>query len=249
MPVIFFNVRFWLLIPLLFGLLFHQEAAAQKFRDNAVFLRNGTIIRGRIIENDSINGLRISNNCGIWYFAPAEVDSIGTLLAEKTFSGKDKGYINISRIGLLFGYENHPVPSVSMVHGFKFNPGAMAGLGVGYEYFDWSVLPVFAEGRYFINKQGFSPFVFGQAGYSITLDRKPENYWGNSTERSFGGPMVSAGAGIRAGISGNSAFVFSIAYRFQKLTYSANNSWESDVQRNVIKHYNRVAFNIGFLFE
>lgn len=240
---------FRLILSLATGLLLHTEAAAQEFRGDAVYLSNGSVVSGRIIENDSINGLRIINECGIWFYTPNEFDSIGRQDWGRSFSAKERGYMNISTLALLFGYETLPVPSVSMVHAYKFNKRTVAGLGAAYEYFDWGVLPVFGDARYFFYDQGFSPFVFAQAGYAFTLEREPINYWGGSRKRSFGGPMLGGGAGIRAGITRNTAFVMSISYRFQRLSYESENMWEPGYKRKTIQHYNRIAFTLGFLFE
>jgi hypothetical protein len=245
----FIRFLFWLILVLAIGLLPQQKVAAQKLRGDAVYLKSGSVVTGRIMENDSINGLKIANDCGIWFYKLQEIDSIGPQTTGRFYRAKHKGYVNYSNVGLLFGYENFPIPSLNMIHGYKFRPDLSGGLGIGYEYFDWGVMPVFADVRYFFHGQGFSPFLFGQAGYSITLERNTSNNWGGSTKRSFGGPMLSAGAGIRAGISKNSAFIFSIAYRFQRLSHETINQWDLGTSRIIHTHYNRIAISIGFLFE
>jgi hypothetical protein len=240
---------FWLLLVFTFGLLPQNEAAAQKFRGDALYLKNGSVVNGRIIQNDSLDGIRIANDCGIWLYALNEIDSIGPQTTGRYYKTKSKGYVNYSSAGLLFGYENYPIPSLMMVHGNKFSNDFSAGIGLGYEYFDWAVLPVFADLRYFFYEQGFSPFVIAQAGYAVTLERKPESFWGGTKKRSFGGPMLSAGAGIRAGISRQTAFTLSITYRFQKLSHETSSQWEPGTFRKVHTHYNRIAVSVGFLFE
>jgi hypothetical protein len=245
----FTRFLFWLILILAIGLLPQQKAAAQKLRGDAVYLKNGSVVTGRIMENDSINGLKIANDCGIWLYTFQEVDSIGPQTTGRFYRAKQKGYVNYSNVGLLFGYENFPIPSLNMIHGYKFRPDLSGGIGMGYEYFDWGVLPVFADVRYYFYGQGFSPYLLGQAGYSITLERNTSNDWGSSAKRSFGGPMLSAGAGIRAGISKYAAFTFSLTYRFQKLTHESSNQWDPGTSRIIHTHYNRIAFSIGFLFE
>lgn len=245
----FLRFNFWLILVMVIGLLPFSRVAAQKLRGDAVYLKNGSIVAGRIIQNDSIRGIKISNDCGVWVFEPHEFDSTGRYFGDRFFSSKNKGYVNISTFGLLFGYENFPIPSLTMIHGMKVKPGLSGGVGIGYEYFDWGVVPVFADARYYFYDSGFSPYLLAQAGYAITLERNPNNNWGNQVKRTFGGPLLSAGAGIRAGISKNSAFTFSIAYRFQKLTYNTTSEWEPGTTRIVEKHYNRIAVTVGFLFE
>jgi hypothetical protein len=239
---------FWLILVLTFGLL-PPKAAAQKLRGNAVYLKNGSVVTGRIIQNDSIEGLKIANDCGIWFFEPNEFDSIGHFAGGNRFTAKNTGYVNLSYGGLLFGFETTPSPSVNMVHAWKFGQNFSAGAGLGYEYFDWDVVPVFSDFRYSFYSERFSPFVFGQAGYSFTLDRDQQTWWGTETKRAAGGPMLSFGAGFRAGVASKSAFIFSFAWRFQKLSYESTDIWNPGTKREIVNHYNRIAITVGFLFE
>jgi len=239
---------FWLILVLTFGLL-PQEAAAQKLRGNAVYLKNGNVVAGRIVQNDSIAGLKIANDCGIWFFEPNEFDSIGHFAGGNRFTAKKNGYTNLSYAGFLFGYETTPSPSANMVHAWKFGKKVSVGAGLGYEYFDWAVLPVFSDVRYYFYPERFSSFIFGQAGYSFTLDRDEQFWWGTETKRAPGGPMLSLGAGIRAGVAPKSAFIFSFAWRFQKLSSESTDMWNPGTTREIVNHYNRIAITVGFLFE
>ena len=121
---------FWLIISFATGLLPVNKAAAQNIRANAVFLKNGSVITGRIIQNDSIAGLKIKNTCGVWFYKPIEYDSIGHFPGGKYFIAKNKGYFNISGLGLLFGAESSPIPSIQMIQGYKFHPRLTTGLGL-----------------------------------------------------------------------------------------------------------------------
>lgn len=245
-----FKLRFlfWLIISFASGLLPLNKAAAQNFRGNAVFLKNGSVITGRIIQNDSTDGVKIANSCGVWFFKPGEIDSLGSHRGEKVFVSEKNVYFNHSGLGLLFGIDQSPLPSFQMVNGYKFHPKLFTGLGVGYEYYDWSVLPVFADFRYYFFDQGFSPGFMVQAGYSFKLENLPGNYW-ESNKTTFGGFLWSAGAGIRAGITKNSALTIMVAYRFQKLSYESSNFWDPGSKIKTYMHYNRVAVSVGFLFE
>lgn len=245
-----FKLRFlfWLIISCASGLLPVNKAAAQKFRSNAVYLKNGSVITGRIIQNDGIAGVKIANKCGVWAFTTAEIDSIGWHRNESMFFTKQKGYFNHSAMGLLFGIDQSPLPSITMTNGYKFHSKLFTGLGVGYEYYDWSVLPVFADIRYYITDHGFTPGFMVQAGFAFKLENLPVNMW-ESNKKTFGGFLWSAGAGIKAGIARNTALTFNVSYRFQKLSYEWVNPWDPGSQSRSFTNYNRVTVNIGFLFE
>jgi len=244
---------FYMWLLLLFGVIPAQEISAQKLKGDAVYLKNGSVVTGRIISNDSLAGVKISNDCGIWLYHFNEIDSLGSKPGGKYFVSKPKGYFNISSVGLLFGQGesgNEVAPSFTTINGYKFLPGLTGGIGVGYEYFDWGVMPLFADARYFFVKEGFSPFIFAQGGYSITLDQNvSDGNWGNQITKTYGGPLFSAGAGIRAGVAGHSALLMSISYRSQKLSYDSQNFWDWGTTRRYYTNYNRIALTVAFLFE
>lgn len=240
------------MIVLAVGLLL-QDVAAQKLKGDAVYLKNGSVVTGRIVHNDSAEGVKIANECGIWRYDHHEIDSMGVYSGGKYFTARPIGYFNISSAGLLFGQgenDNDVISSFTMVNGYKFLPELTTGIGVGYEYYDWGVLPMFADVRYFFDNEGFSPFLIAQGGYSFTLEQNlGNNYWGNQVTKTYGGLMFSAGAGIRAGIARHSALLISLSYRFQKLSYDSENYWESGTERRTYTNYNRIALAVGFLFE
>lgn len=239
---------FGFIIIFIIGLLSVKMAAAQKLYGDAVYLKNGSVITGSITQNDSIKGLKIANECGIWFFQHSEYDSIGFFPGGKYYIAKNKGYFNLSSAGFLFGIDATPVPSVTMINGIKLSSKFSSGIGIGYEYFDWSVLPVFADARYYFSNEGFAPLLIAQFGYSISLENLPSNYWYKSVNKTYGGIMWSLGGGIRAGITQKTAFIAGIHYRFQKLSYESDN-WIPGEKSLIHSNYNRVTVSIGFLFE
>jgi len=250
--MMFIRFYFWLILVLAIGLLPFEKVAAQKLRQSAVYLSNGSVVKGRIIQNDSIKGLRVSNDCGIWFYKPDEIDSIGMLHSASYFTAKDKGYYNITSFSLLLGkgaYDNTPIPSAITINGYKFLPLLATGIGVGYEYYNWGVMPLFADARLFIYDQGLSPFIFAQAGYAISFTNTSYQDWYTTIVETFGGPMLSTGGGFRVGISGNTAFSLSVAYRYQKLSHDTSSYWEPETVNRVFTNYNRIALTVGFLFE
>jgi len=230
-----------------------QQVAAQKLKGDAVYLKNGSVVTGRILMNDGLTGVKIENKCGIWFYQLSEVDSVGSKPGGKYYIAKPAGYYNISSAGLLFGQgESGPdvATSLTTVNGYKFRPDMTGGIGVGYEHYDWGVLPLFADVRYYFNNEGFSPYLFAQGGYSFTLDQNFESdYYSDQITKTYGGGMFGGGAGIRAGIARHSALLISLSYRFQKLSYDYQNYWDYGTERRNETHYNRIALTIGFLFE
>ena len=166
---------------------------------------------------------------------------------------KKKGYFNTTQIGMLMG--NTPItertiintqtpwgivlftsydtrtemqisPSFTMTNGYMFNEHWAAGLGVGFEIFEWNLFPVFADIRYTLRDGKVSPFFTVKAGYSFGGFKKlhydnlylhDEPYYVNNVDfRNYGGLMVHPEIGMKVPISENADLLFTIAYRYQK---------------------------------
>lgn len=232
-----------------------QAATAQKRTPNAVFLKDGSVVKGKISEPAGTQGLKIENECGVWLFRPGEFDSIGYQRFKKisiTHQIKNKGYYNLSYFGANFGSEEPPIPVITTINGYHHNPKFFTGVGLGYEYYDFGVMPLFADIRYFVLDERVSPFMSFQTGYGFAVENIKTNNWGWSSgyiNETFGGFLLGASAGINFRLTDHSAFNFSLGYRYQKLSYTEQNFDSTNpYHRRVYTIYNRISFTLGFLF-
>ncbi len=243
--------KFLFLLAIL--LLFSYHTEAQRHSNDFVRLKDGNIYYGSLVQIDSLHGVRIKNDCGSFLF---RLDEIAEM---KTNSGsplveKEKGYFNYTAAGLLFGSGENgylPLPSLTMVNGYQFNSHWMSGLGFGFEYYTYPVLPLYAEVYYIIRPSKVSPYVSLKAGYTFTLDRINNNAY-LSEARNYGGVAINPAMGVKVSLNEYSSFLCSIGYQYQKLSnevgYYPYYNWETGYHSTLYNHYNRISFKIGFIF-
>lgn len=253
-------------------------STAQSVETVAIFLKGGDVRFGRIVEAGENNTIRLINDCGIYNISRTEIDSIKDAQMVKAreegasftngaihsqiadnpkskITKREKGFYNLSSVALLFGQGQNgflPIPSLSTVNGWQFNKHLYTGLGVGYEYYEWSVLPVFADVKYMLDMEGLAPFGSIKMGYAFPLTKPYENYNGYGINEYNGGFQINPEIGFSIPLSSRSSFVFSLGYHFQQLSYKEDNYywWGADTRYETIVHtdYNRITFRAGFMF-
>jgi hypothetical protein len=227
---------------LLLALACFVPASSQKTCD-AVYVNNGSIIRGRITgQNDTL--VRIMTCCGSEFaFRRSEILRISV---EKCVTAKAaisrKGYMNFTSMGVLIGSTENDKSaplSVLMDHNYRFNKTIALGGVIGFEQLNESVLPLGANLKLFI-PAGKTDIYFGTtAGHSFSLG-KPEDI---SIKKAKGGFMFSTEIGIIIPVSTGSAISFAIGYRYNELHYDLNNWYMGDYKQN--NTYNRLMLRIG----
>lgn len=150
-----------------------------------VYLKNGSIVRGVIIEQIPNKSLKIQTADGsIFAYQMDEVDKITKEAAISRFyrngggrfnfddGGRSAGYRGFVDLGYTVGtgvYGEDRI-EVSTSHGYQFNPYIYLGLGAGVHYYFGSEIfeiPIFAHVRSEFLKNSISPFVDFKIGYSV----------------------------------------------------------------------------------
>jgi hypothetical protein len=227
---------------ILLVLAYFLPARSQKTCD-AVYVNNGSIIRGRITEqNDTL--VRILTCCGSEFaFRKSEILRI---TVEKCVAVKAritrKGYMNFTSMGVLIGSTENDKSapfSVLMDHNYRFNKNIALGGVIGFEQLNESVMPLGANIKLFI-PAGSTDFYFGStAGYSFSLG-KPADI---AIKKANGGFMFSTEIGIIIPVSAGSAISIAIGYRYNVLHYDLNNWYMGDYKQN--NTYNRLMLRFG----
>ena len=249
------------LIFLFFLLIFIcDDANAQKEKIDVIYLKNGSVIRGEIVEIMSDGRIKVESLCdNIWVFATDEIERMVKEEYEyKSKTSKDaslpinynvKGlYSNISA-SLLQGREEEGVaiPYVGFLFltGYQWENGLSIGGGLGLEIFDQSYMPFVVDVRYLMNKKKrIAHFIFLQGGYSYSLDQSDEYY--EEYEPSWG-YLVNPGLGVRINLNSRNALNISVGFRYQvnELLYEDFNN--TQVTRT--KQYSRVIFTFSYCFK
>jgi hypothetical protein len=229
---------------------------SQRQKDITVFLKSGDVVYGKIVSEDSIKGILIENDCGINLIKAQDIDSIWSRKSRIPSLQKTKGFFNLSSLALLFGEGRDgyvPVPSLTMVNGYQFNQHIFAGIGVGYEHYDFGVMPVFLEAKYLFRSDILTPFVSVKVGGSVPLQSHMEDNWGRSGNKTYGGALFAPEVGIMLPLGNADAFILSVGYHYQQLSYDSPTyywhlSESTEVKRRVFTNYNRISIRVSFLF-
>jgi hypothetical protein len=227
---------------ILLALSFFRPAISQKTCD-AVYVNNGSIIRGKITEqNDTV--VKIMTCCGsLFAFRKNEILRITT---EKCITTKAmisrKGYMNFTSMGALIGStENQKSApfSVLMEHSYRFNKTIALGGFIGFEQLNESVMPLGANMKLFLPAGNSDIYLGTSAGYSVSLG-KPADI---AMKKATGGFMFSTEIGVIIPVSAGSAISIAIGYRYNELHYELNDWYLGDYKQN--NTYNRLMIRFG----
>ena len=172
----------------LFMLLMFVGSIATSVAQNVqevVYLKNGSIVRGIVIEQVPGVSLKIQTSDGsVFAYPMSEVDKItketaksrnSNSLAFNGHSDNGAGYKGFIDLGYTFGVGDLGIDrlELSTSHGYQFNPYLYAGAGIAVNYYlDAEVvgLPIFAHLRANILDNNISPYIDFRIGYSPLKD-------------------------------------------------------------------------------
>lgn len=161
-------------------------AFAQNMQET-VYLKNGSIIRGIIIEQIPAQSLKIQTKDGnIFVFAMSDVEKITKenvsdrhfrsnrrMSGYSRWSGPEMGYrgfVDLNWIGGVGSTSGVDCIGLLTSHGCQINPYLYTGLGIGFNYFYNGTavnMPIFANVRTDLLQNSISPFVDVKVGYSV----------------------------------------------------------------------------------
>ncbi|MEN8227225.1 MAG: hypothetical protein ABFS38_03650 [Bacteroidota bacterium] len=221
-----------------------------------VYLKNGSVIRGNILEIELADHVKIQDLCGnIWYHKISDVEKITAEPYQADFNvkkeslGFDTGFVNMTSIGFLAGSSNNMqvAPfSLLMVNGWRNSLGLFAGVGMGIEFLSSNYLPVFLDLRYDLLGQDVVPYVMAKGGYSMPLSSDRSEY---EIETSYsGGPLVGIGVGLKIKSRTHFAWDIGLMYRYQQTSYMERYGW-NEQEYNYTDIYNRIEIRLGFYID
>jgi hypothetical protein len=242
-------------------LLFTTHVFSQtNFNTEVVYLKNGGVIRGIIIEQIPNEKLKIQTKDGnVFVFLYSEIEKItkevDPSLSESykkskpnptTIDGyKSSGYFNATEIVFGFGvgdvkpvkgngYSNYQNENSTIgfrtSHGYQFNPHFALGMGIGLEIGDRSALPIFFDLRFPFSHRKVNP-TFNLALGLIGV----ESYF------------VNPSFGLKIFLNTRTAMNFNVGVNSQFLQTSPYNGYYS-YNSNYLYLYNNLYFALGFSF-
>lgn len=254
--------------------LFVTSLIAQSETEDVIYLKNGSIIRGKITEQKFGESLKIELLGGsIFVFNEGEIDSIKKENVRKAklerirkdYYRKDRGYRNITQLGLIYGvnlkndddpyayYDNNNKDdlglSIHTINGYQLWPYLYVGAGVGIERFisyKQTFSPFYVRVSSEFLKRKVTPYVFVDGGYAVMWKQRNNDY---QSFENKGGAYASAGGGIRIYTRSRTSVLLSAAYRMNmsetKWWYTM---WSDGSYYTIKRTYHRMVVGIGVTF-
>jgi len=250
-------------------------AFSQSNIEDVVYLKSGSIIRGKIVEqkNETVKVELLGGS--LFVFKQNEIDSITreNILKKKlkeinrNYFRRDRGYRNQTEFGIIYGTDlkrdnNDPYYyyygstntddfglSLHTVNGYQIWPYLYVGAGVGIDRMvslKQTFSPFYVRLSSEFIKKKVTPYVFGDAGYSVMWKKKSDDYYSYENK---GGYYVSCGGGLRIYTRSRASVVLSLAY---KRNYSETKwwytQWNEGTYYEIKRTYQRLVMNIGVTF-
>jgi len=200
--------------------------------EDVVYLKNGSIIHGMIIEQ--IPGASVKIECSdrnVYVFKTEDIEKItrepvtdSPFIMKKIQidSVKQRGFtiipeINFSKINFS-GDDFYYLWGIDLTAGYLINPHISVGVGTGLEYNTYALyFPLFAALRYNILKKSVTPFFTAEGGYARVIKGGFPDY--------TGGLRIKGGVGMKFFVSRQIAMNFSTGFKYQEFSYKYDYAW------------------------
>ena len=162
---------------------------------DVVYLKNGSIIRGVIVEQIRNESFKIETaDSNIFVFQMDEVEK----LTKELYQDKDSsslnsvglypGYKGVVELGYQIGLTEYGIDRLKLdfINGYQINPFFSLGIGTGVRYYfdaKAALIPVFADFRANLINRNVSPYFSIGVGYSFdaTIKFEPVGFLLNPT--------------------------------------------------------------------
>lgn len=235
---------FAMLVFIQYGLL------AQNNRQDVVYLKNGGVTRGTIIELIPEKQIKIETVDGnVFVYQMSEIEKYAK---EPTFTSKQKveedntgmkrGYYGVFEYGTGFTFGDMAGPlrvKLNIINGYRINPWLSAGAGLGVRLYpgEEMLLPFFADLRVnFLNKRK-SPYFSMGIGYAFS-----------PFDVSYGGILLTPTIGVSVKLKNRKALNLGLSYEAQCLTYRYYDYYDSYSQTRHTDYSHTISFQFGVSF-
>lgn len=249
---------------MLLCMLLASSLFAQKKHPNedVVYLQNGSVLRGEILDSIPAGNIRVRILGGsVLVYPMAEVARIASepsnnfvrILAEKHVP-KSRGFYHLPQAALLFGENQWGDLNIGFTlqhtSGYRFNRFLGVGLGLGLEQYVngnsaapvWSI-PLYAEVRGHLLDRSFSPF------YSVALGYGQPIGSGNAGSSS-GGIYFNPAIGLRFPSTKLGHVTLDLGLKLQQLNRRDPQEWWGAPPFGAVERtlYKRWALRLGIAF-
>lgn len=239
------------IVIMLIFILFPLSAQKQK---DVLYLKNGSMIFGKLMEIQDNNYKIITSDGSIFIYPEVEVDRFITKSA--IFEGRRENGIGFSMEGgLLIGSQRSEFDapfSFNLILNYTSNTKNIMGLGSGVEFLGSTFTPLFFEYKRIFNDRGTTPFIFFRGGTLLHIGGDNESDDNSSPYPQYNYPINYKGGaslGFGTGVSWareESETYLSFGYRYAQTSYMELNY--NDQKVTYKNYYNRLEVKFGFKF-
>lgn len=199
------------LVTFLSFLLICFIANAQSNYEEVIYLKNGSVIHGIIVEFVPGVSIKIKSGSNVFFYKMEEIEKITRELPEKgsgngagDYGFKPKGFGASYEMGLIAFPGDFTAFSIILVNGYRFSPHFFMGLGLGAEVASGFVsVPAYLDFRAYFLKSRITPYFDFGAGY---------NMW--SAGKLYHGFMVNPAFGVRVALNQKVGMGFNLGYKY-----------------------------------
>jgi hypothetical protein len=215
--------------------LFCLGISAQQNWTEVVYLKNGSIIKGIVVEQNPNESIKVRTSDGSLFVYPiSDVEKITKEMAPNrsgraydSYGSENSSYSSYSssshgahksgyRGFAEFGYCGNSSIALTTSHGYQFNDHIFLGAGLGYDYnfeYNWNKfnsMLLYTHFRYDIISTFATPFIDLKMGY--TFSEEYDDYWDYYDGSGF---YVSPTVGCRLGFTEKFGLNFGVGYIYQ----------------------------------
>ncbi|MFY0674862.1 MAG: hypothetical protein JXQ87_15795 [Bacteroidia bacterium] len=209
-------LKFFLSIVLCF-VAFLSSAQLQQ---DVVYLKNGSILKGTLLQNDSIVKIEIIGGSIFSYDANEVLKTAKEEYKRVNFKGpitlQQDGWFTEISFGIPYGIDQWGWPTggvtLNGILGYQFKSLVKVGLGTGIDYYgnEATMLPFFTRATGDLTQKTTTPFYVVDLGYAANISSS----W-NNDEDHYGGFLMFLGGGFKFNTRRNYHFNFSLGYKTQ----------------------------------
>jgi hypothetical protein len=220
---------------------------AQKGKD-ALYLKNGSIIYGRLLEVTPESYKVETSDKSIFIFKSEEVEKFSKAVSG-AYGRKSEGFSFALEAGLLAGAQNtdYAAPfSFNFLAGAVIKTKTILSAGSGVEFIGRPFTPLFLEFRQIIFDTKTSPFIYVRGGTLVALgDDDKSSYISYEPYNHKGGALVGFGSGISWARDDYEMYL-SFGYRFSHTSYQRDDYNNRDILYT--NNLSRLEMKFGFRF-
>lgn len=188
---------------------------------DVVYLKNGSVIRGVIIEQVLNKSIKIETaDSSVFVYQIDEIEKLtkepiqGKSGSSFSNSGLQSGYKGIVELGYQIGTGDYGMDrlNLNIINGYQINPYFSLGFGTGLRYYfdaEAAVIPIFADFRANFMDNHVSPYLSLGVGYSFDATNSFKGV----------GFLLNPTIGVSFKVSEKSAMNVGLGYEMQRMKF------------------------------